>query len=206
VSLFVRWASCWYLIRADAHRVNGRTGAGAVLHAAWTHPPFRFQVVHRVGTWARSGRGHRPSRLLTAALYRRYSRRCAIEIPFAVRIGPGMLISHAVGGVVVNDAARLGSAVTLAPGVILGNDAPDKAAPTLGDLVSVNVGAKLIGGIKVGDRVQVGANAVVVRDLPSDCVAAGVPARVLEGHEPHLARAVDPATVLGPLPDDLPGD
>lgn len=92
-------------------------------------------------------------------------------------IGPGFVIQHPVG-VVINGSAVLGKDCLIQGGVVIGADA-SRISPTLGDNVDVGAGAKLIGPISIGNGVQIGANAVVVKDMPAGVTAVGIPARPL---------------------------
>jgi serine O-acetyltransferase len=91
-------------------------------------------------------------------------------------IGPGLFIQHGFATIVA--AARLGSNCWVNQQVTIGFDRPD-ARPVLGDNVSVHAGAKVLGAITVGDGARIGANAVVLDDVPPGCTAVGVPARIL---------------------------
>ena len=105
-----------------------------------------------------------------------------VELPWNLVVGKGLIIYHGVG-LVVNDAARIGSNCVLRNGVTIGNKIDRKGrllgAPVLGSNVDVGSNACIIGPISIGDNVTIGAGSVVVKDLPSDCIAAGNPARVL---------------------------
>jgi serine O-acetyltransferase len=152
----------------------------------------------RVGAWAREDRRRRVLAVaLTAALYRRWSVQGGLEIPFRTEIGPGLRIIHR-GGVIIHPDSRLGPGCTLAPGVVLvGMDSGERSgAPVLGARVRVAVGAKVIGQVTLGDDVEVGANAVVTRDVPAGSVVAGVPAHPLEGVVPRPSRHADFEQVL----------
>ncbi len=109
-----------------------------------------------------------------------------IEIHPAARIGPGLFIDHGMG-VVIGETAVLGRNVTLFQGVTLGGTGKQrgKRHPTLGDNVVVGTGAKVLGSITVGDNSMIGANAVVVRDVPPHSTVVGVPGRIakLRGRE-----------------------
>ncbi len=99
-----------------------------------------------------------------------------VEIHPAARIGPGLFIDHGLG-VVVGETAEVGRDVTLYQGVTLGGTgfAGGKRHPTVGDEVVVGSGAKLLGPIEVGDRAKVGANSVVISDVPADATVVGNP-------------------------------
>lgn len=107
------------------------------------------------------------------------------EIEMAVRceVGPGLCIAH-TGGIVLG-ARAIGRNVTIYHGVTIGAKemdvayTPDKR-PLVGDHVVIGAGAKILGGISIGDNSVIGANAVVTRDIPPDSVAGGIPARVIK--------------------------
>ncbi len=99
-----------------------------------------------------------------------------IEIGSRAKIGPGLRIHH-VGPIVVGDVT-IGSECTLRVGNILGNR-NDTAWPVLGDRVTLGAGAQVLGGIVLGDDVTVGAMSLVIHDVPSDSVVAGIPAHVV---------------------------
>lgn len=99
------------------------------------------------------------------------------EIPLNTRIEGGLLMPHP-NGIVLHPAARIGpnafilQQVTLAAG-------PGGRAPVLGADVMIGAGAKVLGGVRLGDHCRIGANAVVLEDVPAGCTAVGIPARIL---------------------------
>ncbi len=99
-----------------------------------------------------------------------------VEIHPAAEIGRGFFIDHG-SGVVIGETARIGDCVTLYQGVTLGGTGfqRGKRHPTLGDNVTVGSGAKLLGPIAVGDGAKVGANTVVVEDVPPGATVVGNP-------------------------------
>ncbi len=84
-------------------------------------------------------------------------------------------------GVVIGETAEVGDNVTLYHGVTLGGTGKHtgKRHPTVGNNVFIGSGAKILGPVVIGDRVKVGANAVILEDVPSDCTAVGIPARTI---------------------------
>lgn len=106
-----------------------------------------------------------------------------IEIHPGAKIGPGFFIDHGMG-VVIGETAEMGANVTLYHGVTLGGTSwkKGKRHPTLEDEVVVGAGAKILGPITIGARTRVGANAVVVKDVPPDSVVVGVPGRITHRH------------------------
>jgi serine O-acetyltransferase len=88
------------------------------------------------------------------------------------------VIDH-FGDIVISGYARFGDNCRIRNGVTVGlRKVEDPAAPWIGDDVDIGAGAKLLGRIRIGNRVSIGANAVVLCDVPDDCIAVGVPAVV----------------------------
>ena len=136
------------------------------LHAIWMH-----RVAHAL--WRRKyrflGRGvSHLSRFLTG-----------IEIHPGAQIGPGFFIDHGMG-TVIGETAEVGANVTLYHNVTLGGVSWEKVKrhPTVDDHVVVGAGAQVLGPIHIGAHSRVGANSVVVKDVPPDSVVAGVPGRI----------------------------
>lgn len=104
-----------------------------------------------------------------------------IEIHPGAIIGRRFFIDHGMG-VVIGETAEIGDDVTLYHGVTLGGTSwkEGKRHPTLGNGVVVGAGAKILGPITIGDFAKVGSNAVVVKDVPANATAVGIPARVLD--------------------------
>jgi serine O-acetyltransferase len=103
-----------------------------------------------------------------------------IEIHPGAKIGHAFFIDHGMG-VVVGETAEIGHHVTLYQGVTLGGTGKErgKRHPTLGNHVVVGAGAKVLGGIEIGDNVKIGANSVVLRPVPESCTVVGIPGRVI---------------------------
>jgi serine O-acetyltransferase len=104
-----------------------------------------------------------------------------IEVSPKVKIGGGLFLPHTVGTVI--GAERIGSNCTIMQGVTLGSAEPDlnftaTTRPVIGDDVLIGAGAKVIGRVTVGDHAKIGANAVVLKDVPAHSLAVGVPATV----------------------------
>lgn len=110
-----------------------------------------------------------------------------VEIHPAAKIGKGLLIDHG-SGVVIGETAEIGDDVTIYQGVTLGGTgfATGKRHPTLGDEVTVGSGSKLLGPIEVGRGAKIGANSVVITDVPADATVVGNPGHVVrvDGRKP----------------------
>ena len=103
-----------------------------------------------------------------------------IEIHPGAKIGKGLVIDHGMG-VVIGETAEIGDNCTLYQGVTLGGTGKDvgKRHPTLGNNVLVGSGAKVLGPFKIGNNTKIASNAVVLDEIPDDCTAVGIPARVV---------------------------
>jgi len=104
-----------------------------------------------------------------------------IEIHPGAKIGKGLFIDHG-SGVVIGETAEIGDNCTIYQGVTLGGTGKDsgKRHPTLGNNVLVGAGAKVLGPFKVGDNSKIAANAVVLEEVPPNCTAVGVPAKIVK--------------------------
>ncbi len=108
------------------------------------------------------------------------------DIALQAQIGPGLKLFHPAG-VVIGPKAVIGARCTVMQGVTVGEGV--QGSPRLGDDVFIAPGAKIFGGLTVGARSVLGANAVVLDSIPSDCFAAGIPAKVIKPVvDPHQLR------------------
>ncbi len=113
---------------------------------------------------------------LAALVYKLNAFLTGAVIGRGAEFGPGLVVLHGIG-LVVNTAVKGGSGVLLEGGVVIG--AEKGRSPVLGDRVFIGAGAKVIGGVRIGSDVRIGANAVVVKDLPDGVTAVGIPARIV---------------------------
>jgi serine O-acetyltransferase len=156
-------------IRADLQAYGGNWGAQG----------FWALVVYRFGRWRYGVKPVLLRRTLSALyklLFKLVQIVTGIELPCEVETGRNFVIDHS-GGIVVSGYARFGDNCRIRSGVCVGlSQAGDPCAPVIGHNVDIGAGAKLLGRITIGDNVLIGANAVVVRDVPSNSIAVGVPA------------------------------
>lgn len=105
-----------------------------------------------------------------------------IELPWKTRIGPGFRIEHGQA-LVVNDGTRFGAGCIVRNSCTIGNrqlkDGTYSKAPRFGNRVDIGANAVIIGDISIGDDAAIGAGAVVVKDVPANCAAVGNPARII---------------------------
>ena len=161
------------------------------LHAVWGH-----RVAHRL--WAGD---LRLAARFVSVVVRAWT---SVDIHPAATIGPGLFIDHAIG-VVIGETAVVGADVTIYQGVTLGGTSLEagKRHPTVENRVTIGAGAKILGPVTVGSGSRIGANAVVVRDVPPDSVVVGVPGQVIARSRPRSASA--PTDVDDALLPDLVG-
>ena len=185
-------------LAADLYRHGGRRGARHVLGQWLFGEGGNYTVWLRACTWLRA----RPLLKFTLFPIAKWRWRAAcirwgIWIPYSVPIGPGLHIAHP-GCIFVNAHAVIGRDCTISQGVTIGGKpGPDGGAPVIGDRVYIGPGAKVIGRITVGDGAVIGANAVVVRDVPPDTVVGGIPARPIGSGQSAL-YATHPTSELFP--------
>lgn len=106
---------------------------------------------------------------------------CKYGIVFSLKrhVGKGIAINHM--SCIINMAESLGDYCWLKPGVVIGESLPGSPTPRIGHHVNFGTGCKVLGDISIGNNVIIGANAVVVHDVPDNSIVAGIPARVI-GH------------------------
>ena len=124
-----------------------------------------------------------------------------VEIHPGATIGTGFFIDHGMG-VVIGETTEVGDYVTLFQGVTLGGTGKErgKRHPTLGSHVVVGAGAKVLGGIRIGDNVKVGANAVVLRSVPANSTVVGNPGRIVKSDGERLPEAtMDHTNIPDPI-------
>jgi serine O-acetyltransferase len=161
----------------------------------WTRPGFRAVATHRFGVWRM---GVRPKLLRApfSILYRMLFRHCrniyGIELPWSVTLGRHVVFEHQ-GGIVIHGACVIGDHCIIRQGCTLGLRRIGEAdcAPILEDGVELGAGAVLLGRVRIGKGAQIGANAVVTRDVPPHALAIGVPAHIVKRGE----QLPDPGTI-----------
>jgi serine O-acetyltransferase len=115
--------------------------------------------------------------------------------------GPGFVLIHA-SGTVINGDVRGGSRIYIEHQVTIG--AEDRKSPVIENDVFIGAGARVIGNVKVGAGARIGANAVVLDDVPANCTVAGVPARVVRRRSPVPAVAAEPLAAEIDIADPPP--
>lgn len=170
--------SFWSDIRRDYRAVFEKDPAArSALEVILSYPGLHAIFLHRIN--------HALWKLRIPVLPRLFSQMgrffTGIEIHPAAKIGPGFFIDHGFG-VVIGETAEIGKDCLLYQGVTLGGTGKEKGKrhPTLGDGVVVGAGTKILGAIRIGDYVKIGANSVVLHPVPDYSIVVGVPGRVIK--------------------------
>lgn len=160
-------------LRADAARLQpGKTSSAHLLKLSLTNGPFSAALLYRLSH--RAGEFHQGMGRLLARWNMAIN---GVDIDFRARIGPGVLLQHPVGVVIGGDCV-LGASVTLMSGVVLGRrdviGGPDLGAyPSIGDDTLIGAGAVVLGPVRVGSGVRIGAHSLVLADVASGETVVG---------------------------------
>lgn len=129
-----------------------------------------------------------------------------VEIHPGAVLGEGLFIDHGMG-IVIGETTEVGRNVTLYKGVVLGGTGKEKGKrhPTIGDNVVVSSNATVLGSIKIGNNVKIGAGSVVLREVPDNCTVVGVPGHIVVQNGQRVANAKIGGIDLehGQLPDPV---
>ena len=166
------------------------------------YPGIKAVHSHRLAHWC-----YRHNlKFLARFISQRSRRRTGIEIHPGAVIGRRLVIDHGMG-IVIGETAEIGDDCLIYHGVTLGGTGKDvgKRHPTIGNNVLIGTGAKVLGPIKVGDNSRIAANSVVLKEIPEDSTAVGIPARVVRiaGQKVNFAGEVDQVSVADPVSAEL---
>ena len=150
----------------------------------WTKPGFRAIAVYRFGVW-RMKITPFIFRALFSVIYRflfRFVRNVyGIELPYSTIVGRRVIIEHQ-HDIVIHGSAQIGDDCIIRQGVTIGNrhlHQPHEA-PQLANRVNIGAGAKILGRVFIGEGASIGANAVIIKDVPSGATAIGNPATIIQ--------------------------
>jgi len=102
------------------------------------------------------------------------------DIPSSVVIGKNTLFGHSGIGVVIHQDAIIGADCVIGQGITIGGRSKNPTVPVIGNKVYIAAGARVLGAIKIGNNVIIAPNAVVIKDVPDNCIVGGIPAQVLK--------------------------
>ena len=163
------------------------------VHATLYHQAAHFCYCHKMKFLAR-----------TISQWSRFW--TGIEIHPGAKIGRRLVIDHGMG-IVIGETAEVGDDCLIYHGVTLGGTVKDqgKRHPTIGNNVLLSTGSKVLGPFKVGDGARIAANAVVLKEIPENATAVGVPARVVRiaGEKTNFVGDVDQVSVTDPVQKEL---
>ena len=167
--MFLREAVAAYRERDPAARSS--------LEVLLCYPGLHANLWHKLAHWL----WHRRARLLARMVSHLSRALTGIDIHPAAKLGRRIVMDHGMG-IVIGETAEIGDDCYLYHQVTLGvaRTQPHKRHPTVGRNVTIGAGAKVLGAITVGDGARIGANAVVVEDVPPDVTVVGIPARQVE--------------------------
>jgi cysteinyl-tRNA synthetase len=196
----------WNAIKRDFHAVFERDPAARnTLEVLLAYPGFHAILIHRITHSLWELKIPVIPRLLShiARLF------TGIEIHPAAKIGAGFFIDHGMG-VVIGETTEIGEDCLLYQGVTLGGTGKEKGKrhPTLGNHVVVGGGAKVLGPIRIGDYVKIGANSVILKDVPDYSIVVGVPGKIIKKKVMHvggegIVEALDHVRLPDPIDERL---
>jgi len=159
------------LVQSDLYRYTGDCTISSFVKTYFKVPGFNFMVWLRIRSIVKS-------KIVGYVLFKKRIR-FGLDIQ-TISIGEGFYIGH-YGTIVVSGEAVIGKNCNISQGVTIGvvNTGFKKGVPVIGDNVYIAPGAKIIGNVKIGNNVAIGANSVVTADIPDNAVVVGVPARVV---------------------------
>jgi serine O-acetyltransferase len=164
------------LYRGERHEFRSRTGqAIQILRLAWVSDAFLAQALYR----AKASLQARGVPVLPRLAHKLAMAIAQVSIGDPVVVAPGVYIVH--GQIVVDGLVEIGTGVVIAPFVTIGLRAGVVQGATIERDVSIGTGAKVIGPVRIGAGAQIGANAVVVSDVPEGATVVGAPARQVAG-------------------------
>lgn len=169
--------SIFSTIRDDIKSIFERDPAArSVIEIFFCYPGFHAMLFFRISHWFWTRNMFFTGRFIsqTGRFF------TGVEIHPGATIGRKFFIDHGMG-VVIGETAEIGDNVTLYHGVTLGGTTWKKVKrhPTIGNNVVVGTGAKILGPVKIGDNTRIGANSVVVSEIPSNSIVVGIPGKVV---------------------------
>jgi serine O-acetyltransferase len=171
---------CKKLIKCDLLRLNqGNCTALVLIRYLITNASFKITFWFRFGSYLRNKNNIFTTLLyyLVFIIHKNNQYKTGIQLPIGTVIGKGLQFSH-FSCVVINSESLIGEYCTIFQGVTIGS-VRGKGTPIIGNNVVIASGAKILGNVKVGNNVFVGANSVVINDIPDNAIVGGIPAKIL---------------------------
>jgi serine O-acetyltransferase len=177
----MKYAEYKYLILSDLYRITGDVRVTTLFRYVLRGESYKYNF------WMRTCQYARTNIFLKYTIYpivriilHHLIYKLGISIPPSTQIGSGFYIGH-FGGIVVNGKSVIGKNCNISQGVTLGqaNRGNNKGYPILGDNIYIGPGAKIVGAVKIGNNVAIGANCVVTKDIQDNSVVVGIPGKVI---------------------------
>ena len=188
-------------LKEDIATVKSRDPAArSALEILLLYPGLKAIRMHRRANWFYK----RKMYFLARAISQRASKKTGIEIHPAATIGKKFFIDHGTG-VVIGETAIIGDNCTLYQGVTLGGTGKEtgKRHPTLGNNVMVGSGAKVLGPVEIGDNSRIASGAVVLKNIPANSTAVGVPAKVVRRDGKRVVDELDQVHIPDPVMHEI---
>lgn len=145
------------------------------------------RLLRAIRDYQKAARGNGPlaklRRIIAALRHRFWGVVAGADIPLNSRIGGGLLLPHP-NGIVIHPDVEIGPNCLIFQQVTLGTKDADSGVPTIGGHVDIGGGARVLGNIHIGEHARIGANAVVLTDVPANATAIGIPARIVPRRQP----------------------
>lgn len=189
-------------VKSDIDSVKRRDPAArSTLEILLTYSGLHAVIMYRAAHWFYVRKLYTIARCIS-----QFSRfLTGIEIHPGAKIGKGFFIDHG-SGVVIGETTEIGDNCLVYQGVTLGGTGKEKGKrhPTLGNNVMVGSGARVLGPFKVGDNAKIAANAVVLEEVPPNCTAVGVPARIVKRNGEKVTNSdLDQVHIPDPVAQEL---
>ncbi|MBQ5319876.1 MAG: serine O-acetyltransferase [Oscillospiraceae bacterium] len=189
-------------VKSDIESVKRRDPAArSTIEILLTYSGLHAIIMYRAAHWF-----HTKKMFVIARCISQFSRfLTGIEIHPGAKIGKGFFIDHG-SGVVIGETTEIGDNCLIYQGVTLGGTGKEKGKrhPTLGNNVMVGSGARVLGPFKVGDNAKIAANAVVLEEVPPNCTAVGVPARIVKRNGKKVTNSdLDQVHIPDPVAQEL---
>ncbi len=189
-------------VKSDIDSVKRRDPAArSTIEILLTYSGLHAIIMYRAAHWFHTRKLYTIARCIS-----QFSRfLTGIEIHPGAKIGKGFFIDHG-SGVVIGETTEIGDNCLIYQGVTLGGTGKEKGKrhPTLGNNVMVGSGARVLGPFKVGDNAKIAANAVVLEEVPPNCTAVGVPARIVKRNGKKVTNSdLDQVHIPDPVAQEL---
>lgn len=189
-------------VKSDIESVKRRDPAArSTIEILLTYSGLHAIIMYRAAHWFHTRKLFTVARCISQ--FARFL--TGIEIHPGAKIGKGFFIDHGAG-VVIGETTEIGDNCLVYQGVTLGGTGKEKGKrhPTLGNNVMVGSGARVLGPFKVGDNAKIAANAVVLEEVPPNCTAVGVPARIVKRNGKKVTNSdLDQVHIPDPVAQEL---